>query len=399
MIDLAEKKKLQNEFLAELNNILTYWAHYTIDINKGGFYGAVSNNNIPDIEANKGSILNARILWSFAAGFKLTGNILYKQMAERAYHYITSYFIDREYGGVYWSLTSDGQPLDTKKQIYAIAFTIYGLAEYYQISKNPEVLEYAEQLYNAIEIHSYDNIKGGYIEAFTCDWKEIEDARLSLKDANERKTMNTHLHILEAYTNLYRIWPNAELAVQIKKLIEIFTTYIINPSTSHLNLFFDDDWMVKSSTVSYGHDIETSWLLLEAAKELNDEVLIKRIETVCLQMARVSTEGLNNDGSLNYEYEPVKQELVEEKHWWVQAEAVVGFFNAWQISHEEQFFELSKKSWQYIKKSIVDAENGEWFWGIDKNNSIMQGYTKVGFWKCPYHNSRVCCEMVKRLSV
>jgi len=396
-VDDIKTNDLQNQFVNELNNILGYWMNNTVDKDFGGFFGSISNDNTVNKTADKGAVLNARILWSFSAGYKTTGNKQYKELADRSYDYIINNFIDKEFGGVYWSLQYDGKTADTKKQIYAIAFTIYGLSEYYQISDNPIVLELAKQLFHDIEKHSYDIKKGGYIEAFARDWSEISDARLSAKDANERKTMNTHLHILEAYTNLYRVWKDEYLALKIKELIYVFNNHIINQNNHHLHLFFDDDWNVKSETVSYGHDIEASWLLLKAAEVLGEKDLIELVKKQAVIIAQHSIEGLNEDGSMNYEFEPHENVLIAEKHWWVQAEAMVGFLNIWQLTNEKRFFFLFVNTWKFIQSSILDIKNGEWFWGVDKYGVPMQGYDKAGFWKCPYHNCRACIEIIKRL--
>lgn len=394
----TERSALQNSFKTELDHILNYWSVYTIDNANGGFYGEVTNDNEPVPDALKGSVLNARILWSFSAAYQLEQKASYLNIAERAFGYIKNHFIDQEWGGVYWSVTADGQPADTKKQIYALAFTIYGLSEYYRVSGNEEALQMAKSLYQNIEDFSFDKDKGGYLEAFTRDWQVIDDLRLSDKDANEKKTMNTHLHILEAYTTLYRIWPDEQLGEQIRNLIGYFEQYMIDPETHHLILFLDEDWQAKSDAISYGHDIEASWLLLEAAEVLGDSELIDHVKQLAVKIARASAKGLNADGSMSYEYEPSHQKLINERHWWVQAEAAVGFYNAWQLSGEQYFLDKAVAVWDYTRKHIINHEKGEWFWGLNADGSIMQGYGKAGFWKCPYHNSRACIEMINRLS-
>ena len=393
----ADKAKLQSAFKKELENILQYWATYAVDDTDEGFYGEINNNNQHIAGSIKGSVLNARILWSFSAAYNLDHKPKYLTIANRALNYIQQHFVDSQFGGVYWSVTASGAPADTKKQIYALAFTIYGLSEYFKATNNTDALKLAQSLYHDIEKHSFDASKGGYMEAFTYDWQVINDLRLSDKDANEKKTMNTHLHVLEAYTTLYSIWPDDALAGQIRRLIQNFEEHIVNTKNYHLDLFFDEDWAVKSDTISYGHDIEASWLLLEAAEVLHDETLIKRIKQLAVKIARASAEGLNADGSMNYEYEPAHHNLIAERHWWVQAEAMVGFYNAWQLTGEEQFVEKAIGIWDFTQKNIIDHDKGEWFWGLNGDGSIMQGYGKAGFWKCPYHNSRACIEMIKKL--
>jgi mannobiose 2-epimerase len=385
-------------FSIELESILSYWMKYSIDQANGGFYGSVDNDNVANEQAVKGSVLNARILWSFSAAFNLTKNPAYLAIAKRSAAYILAYFIDKEYGGVYWSVDCKGKPLETKKQVYAIAFTIYGLSEFYMASQNEAAIITAKQLYKVIETFSHDKEKGGYLEALTREWDVIDDLRLSNKDANEKKTMNTHLHILEAYTNLYRIWPEVTLRSKIKELIGTFQNKILDKNTAHLQLFFDEDWASKSTIVSYGHDIEASWLLLEAAEVLEDDPMILPIKKLAVEIAFASAEGLDKDGSMLYETEPDHQKTINEKHWWVQAEAVVGFYNAWQVSGEKQFLDYSLAAWNFIQQYIIDHKKGEWFWGVTENNTVMQGFDKAGFWKCPYHNSRACIEMIKRLT-
>jgi mannobiose 2-epimerase len=391
------KAALQQEFKTELKNILSYWDTYTIDQAQGGFLGEVTNDNQPIPGAIKGSVLNARILWSFAAAYNLTRDAVYLTTAKRALDYIDQYFVDKANGGVYWSVNANGSPADTKKQIYALAFTIYGLAEYYKATADNQALALAIALFQDIEQHSFDAERGGYLEAFTKDWQLIDDLRLSDKDANEKKTMNTHLHVLEAYTNLYRVWPDAELARQTKALIQIFGKHIVNSGNHHLNLFMDEDWAIKGDIISYGHDIEASWLLLEAAEVLHEEETIERIKTLAVKIAHASAEGLNTDGSMSYEYEPAHHHRIDEKHWWVQAEAMVGYYNAYQLTGDEAFFDKVTALWDFTRTHIIDTDKGEWFWGINADGTLMAGYGKAGFWKCPYHNSRACIELIHRL--
>jgi mannobiose 2-epimerase len=395
MKDLFETYK--EELEKELQNILVYWQKNTIDATHGGFYGRIDNNNTIYKEAPKGAVLNSRILWSFSAAFNLTKEPVYLRTAERAFTYLRDHFIDKEFGGVYWSVDFKGNALDTKKQIYALAFAVYGLSEFYISSKNEEAKELAIQLYNEILEHSYDTKNGGYIEALSRDWKEIGDLRLGKKDANEKKSMNTHLHLLEAFSNLYRIWTNEKLEERITELVFIFLNHIIDPETHHLVLFFDEKWNRKSEIVSYGHDIEAAWLIEEAALLTGNTSLINQVKKQSVELATAAMDGLDADGGLWYEYDIDKDDLIKEKHWWPQAEAMVGFFNAWQITRDETFLQQSLKSWHFIQNHILDKKNGEWFWGIKKDGSVMNE-DKVGIWKCPYHNSRACIELIKRMA-
>ncbi len=392
-----EKDLLINEFRNELNQILRYWKSMTVDDVNGGFYGLVDINNVADPNAVKGIVLNTRILWTFSAAFLFEGENGYKLMADRAYRYIKSCFFDRHHGGVFWSVDFSGKPLDKRKQVYAHAFAIYALSEYFKITDDAEVLDEALEIYRLIESHSSDNKKGGYIEAFDEQWNNLEDVRLGENDLNERKTMNTHLHILEAYTNLYRINQNEMLRNALFRLINVFTNYIIDKNNHHLNLFFDENWQLRSTKSSYGHDIEAAWLLYEAAEIVQHEPLTKEICEWSLKITNASVEGLDKDGGLMNEYDHKVNHLDSDKHWWPQAEAMVGFLNAFQLTHDRYYYDLFLRSWEFVKKFIIDHQNGEWYWRVDRNgNRSMQ--EKAGFWKCPYHNTRACIEIISRLN-
>ena len=390
------KKILKNKAKTELINILDYWLKNTIDKENGGFIGEINHQNVINNNSEKGAVLNARILWSFSAAYAVEKNPEYLKTAKRAFQYIKDYFFDKEFGGIFWSLQADGKPKDTKNQIYAIAFVIYGLSEFYKIFKNEDALELAQSLFYKIELYSKDYKNKGYLEAFTRDWQEIEDLRLSEKDANEKKTMNTHLHIVEAYSNLYLIWPNPKLKDSIKEILEVIALYFINKYTWHLKLFFDENWKEKEDVISYGHDIEAAWLLQWCAEAIEDEVLIKNYQKYAVAFADATKEGLDADGGLWYEYEPKEQKLIAEKHWWPQAELWIGMINAWQLSKNEEFLEITEKNFEFVEKYIIDHKNGEWIWGVYADYSpILKD--KAGFWKCPYHNSRACIELIKRL--
>jgi len=386
-----------NELQHELLAILDYWLQHAIDEKQGGFYGRIDNNNTSYANAPKGSVLNARILWTFSAASRLINDPRYLTAADRAFAYIREHFVDSLYGGVYWSVTSNGESYDTKKQVYALAFVLYGCSEYYRASHNESAKALAIQLYEVIQQKSYDHKQGGYFEAFDRHWEGMADLRLSHKDANEKKTMNTHLHILEAYTALYSIFPDELLAKHISGLLLNFYDHIIDQQTGHLHLFFDEHWNVKSDTVSYGHDIEASWLLLEAAETIGDKKLIELMRANALKMADAVVIGLDTDGGLWYEYEAAHNRLIKEKHWWPQAEAMVGFYNAWQISDQHEYLQYAYNVWAFIKQYIRDDKNGEWYWGVNEDHTVMQGQDKVGLWKCPYHNGRACIELLRRM--
>lgn len=378
-------------------NILRFWLDKMVDQEHGGFYGRIDGHEHLHADAEKGAILNARILWAFSAAYRVLGDKTYLEAASRAKHYIIDHFIDPEYGGVYWSLDCNGKPLDTKKQFYAIGFAIYGMSEYARATGDAEVLKVAIDLYRCIEEHALDHEYNGYIEAMTRDWQPIADMRLSELDANYPKSQNTHLHIIEPYTNLYRVWKSDELKASLHNLIDIFTDRILNPETHHLDLFFDMDWKRGAGALeSYGHDIECSWLIHEAALVLGDAEVLKKVEPIVEMVAKASEKGLNADGSMVHEANLDTGYVDSDLHWWVQAEAVVGFFNIYQYFGDESALQKAQHCWTYIKENLIDNENGEWHWSRRKDGTLNLDDDKAGFWKCPYHNSRMCLEIIER---
>lgn len=387
------KQEMQEVLTA---NILPYWMNRMVDEQHGGFYGRITGTEELMPQAEKGAILHARILWTYAAAYRLLRRQEYLAMATRAKAYIINRFMDKEFGGIYWNLNYKGEPLDTKKQIYAIGFAIYGLSEYHRATGDEEALEVAIRLFRDIEHHSFDPLKNGYCEALTREWKEMADMRLSEKDANERKTMNTHLHILEPYTNLYRVWKDDGLKQQLRNLITLFTDRILDSETCHLQLFFDDDWNNKYRIVSYGHDIEASWLIHEAALALGDADLLAKVKPVVKRIATAAAEGFTSKGGMIYEKNLDTHHLDADRHWWVQAETVVGYMNLYQHFGDEDALQKALDCWEFIKARLMDKEHGEWYWSIRADDTVNREEDKAGFWKCPYHNGRMCMEVMER---
>ena len=406
-------------------NILRFWLEKMTDRENGGFYGRIDGGEVLHPEAEKGAILNARILWAFSAAYRVLGNPEYLEAATRAKDYFIDHFIDQEYGGVYWSVDYKGNPLDTKKQFYAIGFAIYGMSEYARATGDREALECALQLFDCIEEHAFDHEYNGYIEACTREWGEIADMRLSELDANYPKSQNTHLHIIEPYANLLRCQKEmhaqescdyvpvlgsvlpvgvsvpmetmVSVEASLRNLIDIFTDRILNPETHHLDLFFEMDWTRGAGQLeSYGHDIECSWLMHEAALVLGDPNVLAKVEPIVQMVAEASAKGLRPDGSMIHEANLTTGHVDDDLHWWVQAENVVGWFNIYQHFGDEQALQHAVKCWDYIKAQIIDWEHGEWHWSRHPDGSLNTVDDKAGFWKCPYHNSRMCLEIIER---
>ncbi|MBR6169398.1 MAG: AGE family epimerase/isomerase [Bacteroidaceae bacterium] len=385
-------------------NILPFWLNNMLDAKQGGWYGRMTGKGLIEENAPRGAILYARLLWTMSAAYRVLSDRSYLDAATMTKDYIIEHFMDKEYGGTFWSVTADGQPLDTKKQFYAQGFMLYGFTEYVRATGDEEAMQIAFQLFDIIETHAWDINYGGYIEASKRDWQPIADMRLSAKDENYPKSQNTHLHIIEPYTNLLRCVINnkeekmqASIKDAAKKLIYIFTSHILNPNTHHLDLFFDMDWTRRSTTESYGHDIECSWLLHEAAHVLGDSNILNKVEPIVCEVAKASEKGLQADGSMIYEGEPDGSHFDRDRHWWVQAEAVVGFFNVYQHFGDEMALDKALLLWGYIKNRLIDHEHGEWYWSIHEDGSVNLNDDHAGFWKCPYHNGRMCMELIERI--
>jgi mannobiose 2-epimerase len=385
-----------------VGNILPFWMRHAVDRENGGFYGTIDCDLNIEKEAPRASVINARILWTFSAASRLIGGE-YRETADHAYDYMTSAFWDRTYGGLFWTLDFRGNPVSTRKQLYAQAFGIYALAEYFRATGDAASLDFARRLFWTMEDYSYDPAFKGYLEARDRDWHALEDMRLSGKDLNSPKSMNTHLHLLEAYTNLLRVWREPALEAKHAELLELTMDRIVDAATGHFKLFFDERWNSLSDHVSFGHDIEGSWLLVQAAEVLGDTGLIERARKLAVTMAAaVYEQGLDRDGSLFYEADASGALIDSKKHWWAQAEAVVGFYNAFQISGDERFRAAARRAWDYIEAKVVDKVHGEWHAkltpeGVPLTATEDSDACLVGPWKCPYHNARVCYEMIERL--
>jgi mannobiose 2-epimerase len=379
-------------------NVRPFWLRHAPDPEFGGFRGFIDHDLEVDPRADKGVILNARILWTFSRAATLHDDAEARAMARRACDYLLAHFVDGVHGGVYWTVDHAGRPRDTRKKLYAQAFALYAFAEHFRATGRTEAIEAARRLFALVERNGRDPVHGGYGENYERDWTLAADQRLSEVDLDARRSMNTHLHVLEAYATLLHAWPDPAVAEALGACIDIFLHRILDPASGHLRLFFDEAWRPQSDVVSFGHDIEASWLLSEAADALGDEARRRAARETAVRMAdAVLREAVDGDGGLFYEADP--SGIVDDtKDWWPQAEAVVGFLNAWQISGEARFFDAAAGSWGFIERSIVDHERGEWHWKVSRAGVPDPSKPKVDLWKCPYHNGRMCFEAVARLT-
>ncbi len=378
-------------------NILPFWINRVVDQAGGTFHGSLTNDLTIDPATERGSLLTTRILWTYAAAYRQYRDPAYLAMADHAYADLFARYHDVQHGGFYWSIASDGKVLRDRKQIYGQAFAIYALSEYHAASGRREPLDQAIATYRLIEQHAREPQHGGYLEALGRAWESITDMRLSAMDQNDPKSQNTLLHIMEAYTNLLRLWPDAGLRRALTELVETMLTHVVNSTTSHLGLFFGNDWKVNSDKISYGHDIEAAWLLTDAAIALGHPTLTSRVLTLAVKIADVTlAEGTDTDGGIYNQGSPTG--ITDfAKEWWPQAEAVIGFLNAYQISHDERHLAAALHTWAFIDQHLVDRKNGEWFRGVTRDGHLLANELKVGFWKCPYHNGRMGLEAVRRL--
>jgi mannobiose 2-epimerase len=399
MISPTEQQKFAAQVAEHLFDFyLPFWCGPALDRENGGWMGWLSNDLKPDRSQPKGLIVNARILWAFSAAHHVRPQPVYRELAERAFDFVMNKFWDAQHGGAFWRLDDSGKVIEDSKKIYGQAFYIYALAEFHRAFGSPTALARAKELFELIERHAHDPQLGGYVEVCQRDWSDAgPDARLSDKDMSEKKSMNNHLHVLEAYTNLHRVWPDARVAARLRELIEIFLTRILDARTKHLHHFFDEQWNVRSDTYTFGHDIEASWLLCEAAEELRVANLLERVQPVAAQMAEVAfSEGLGAAGALCYEGRDGK--IIDPgRECWPQAEALVGFLNAFEISGDEKFLAAALRVWNFTQHHLVDRVHGEWFWRIAPDGQPDQKLPKVSEWKGPYHVTRACLETLRRI--
>lgn len=383
------RARVQDELLG---NILPFWMRHAVDRTRGGFYGALTNDLHVHNDAPRSAVLCARILWTYAAAYGRYRRPEYLEMAGRARGYLELAFWDKERGGVFWSVDLWGHPLDTRKHTYAQAFAIYGLAEHARATNDAASLRLARLLFDLLDSYAYDEGCGAYVEARAQNWGLTEQVQLSAKEPRSHTSMNTLLHVMEAYSNLLRAWGDERLRERHRRMIELFLDHVLDPATGHFRLFFDGDWRPLSAEVSLGHDIEGSWLLVEAAEVQGDPALLARARAAALVIAAaVYAEGLDADGALRGE------ERGGARSWWAQAEAAVGFFNAYQLSGEERYARAAAACWEFIERHHVDRVHGDWFKLVRADGLPLLEHPKIGPWECPYHHSRACYELLDRL--
>ena len=383
---------LARETRAERARISAWWTHTSVDQAKGGFHGAIGADGVPNANADKSVVLNTRLLWFFSETTLRDGEGA--DLAERAANYVIDRFFDDEHGGLYWMLDAHGRPTDRRKQAYAQAFGLYAFATHYAATGHEQSLHIARALFDVLEHKFFSAEHDGYWEARGAGFETIDDVRLSDRDLNAPLTMNTHLHVLEAYTQLYTVLRAQPVADALARASDLLMRRVYDRKSGHLSLFFDADWRPIDRVVSFGHDIEASWLLWEAAERLDLSDLKSEARECALRLAESTLmQAIGPNGEV-FEEIGADGHVSTRRVWWIQAEALVGFLNAFELSGDERFLEAALNAWRFITQHQI-APNAEW----RATSSLDAPETPdlmAGPWKCPYHTGRAMIEAERR---
>lgn len=378
------KQELDNEF----HRILKWWSNYAVDNENGGFFGKVTADNQPDIYASKGLILNARILWSFSIGYNVSKVQIYKEMADRAFTYIMNHFYDNEFGGFFMAVYADGSVKSITKETVGQAYVLYAMSEYSKTNNDKnksQTLVICKKLYKILENKFYNELTNGYITILNRDFS-------FLKDAADDIVFSTQLHVLEAYINYYEVEENNAVKMAINNCIKNFVRKIFNTQTKHYSTHFNNKWQALNDDINFGHEMEASWLLYKAAIKINDCTFIKEVTEIILMISESSATAFDKDFGLWCDYK--NGQMIYEKHYWGQAEALIFFKYCYEITKNEKYLQQVNNIWTYIKNNFINDKNGEWHFGRGKHNIVLFNQATVDFWKCPYHNTRACVELM-----
>ena len=376
-----------------INDIIPFWKGLRDD-EFGGYYGYLDYDLKLDKKAVKGCILNSRITWFFSNAYTLLKDVSLLEEAKHGFAFLKEHCMDKDNGGIYWSMKYNGEPEDTTKHTYNQAFSIYALSSYYEASGDEEALEMAKELFHIIETRCTDEI--GYKEAFDKEFHEIENDKLSENGVIAEKTMNTLLHVFEAYTELYRVAKLPEVKERLEWIMDTFADKVYNPALHRQEVFFDRNMNSILDLHSYGHDIETAWLIDRGVKVLGEKKYEDKMSPITRDLTAQIYKVAFDGRSLANECE--KGVVNKHRIWWVQAETVVGFLNGWQKNPDKpEYLDAAKAEWNFIKEYVIDRRKGsEWYWEVDPDGKPYEGRPIVEPWKCPYHNGRMCFEVIKR---
>ncbi len=373
--------------------IIPFWKGLR-DNEHGGYYGFMGYDLEVDKKAVKGCILNSRITWFFSNAYTILKDKSLLAEAEHGFQFMRDYCMDKEYGGIYWSVKYDGTPEETLKHTYNQAFAIYALSSYYEASGDKEALDMAFSLFDIIETKCRDEV--GYLEAFSRYFEEIDNEKLSENGVMAEKTMNTLLHVFEAYTELYRVSREDRVKERLHSILDSFAAQVYNPELHRQEVFFDKNMNSILDLHSYGHDIETAWLIDRGVEILGEEEYERKMSPITKDLTNQIYHIAFDGHSLSNECE--KGVVDTHRIWWVQAETLVGFLNGYEkMPERKEYYEAAKSVWNYIKEFMLDKRKGsEWYWRVDENGKPDEDKPIVEPWKCPYHNGRMCLEVIRR---
>lgn len=395
----AKLQKLYDMAVKELTeNLLPWWMTVAVDEENGGFYGAVGNDNVPVPHATKFITLNARLIWTFSSAYRILGDEQYKVMAERAYDYFIKHFWDDAHDACHTRVDEFGNPVDKHRYIYGNAFAIYGLSEYARAFDSEEARSYARRLVASLEKYDYDPVYKGYFESLNEDMTHNPWIHGVNRNPSDEKTMNTHLHLIEAYTCLLRTEKTNLMQRKVREQLYVMLNKIVDHDIHHYYYFQDRAWNPTTQEISFGHDIEGSWLMMETAEVLGEPEAMRYAQDTCMNIARACYEQgfRHEDGAMFSEYDPVTGHASNRLSWWEQNEAVVGFLNAWEITGDEKFLDASLKCFEFADKHFVDHEKGGWFAVLSLDGTQVASAQKQNDYTCPYHNGRMCMEIIER---
>lgn len=389
---------MKDEISKELQKrILLFWNSLR-DNENGGWYGEMDSSLKIDKQAVKGVILHSRILWFYSNVYMMIKNPMYLDNARHAFEFLCEKCYDKDYGGVYWSVNYDGSVNDDMKHSYCQAFFIYAISSYYRASGDKKALELAYAVMELVEKNFADGV--AYREKLSRDLtRELANDELSENGLMADKTMNTTLHLMEAYTELYLADKKPEVMERLKFQLNVMYDKIYDSEGSRLRVFFDKDMNEIGDVHSFGHDIEATWLVDRALDVIGDEAYAEKFremnKRIVANIAKVAYD--NETGSLLNETD--KGVVNRKRIWWVQAESVVGFLNAYQMGYGgTEYLDKAIHIWDYIKNNFCDKRGGgEWHSELDDSGTPDPSKNIVDMWKCPYHNGRMCLEAIRRL--
>ncbi len=394
-----DEQMKREEFVQELTgDIIPFWNKLRDD-EKGGFTGFMDSSLRVDKNGEKGVILHSRILWFYSNAYMELKDPKLLDNAKHAFLFLTEKCVDKEYGGVYWSMNADGTVKDDIKHTYCQAFFIYALSSYYRASGDRNALDLAYKVMELVENNSTDNV--AYLEKMSRDWKtELANDELSENGLMADKTMNTTLHMMEAYTELYLADKSPRVLDRLKFQLELTYDKIFDKAGNKLLVFFDKNMNVIGDIHSYGHDIEATWLIDRACEVIGDPEITAKFAAMNSRIVRNIADIAYDKASGSLLNERENDKINTWRIWWVQAEAVIGFMNAFQKGYGgEEYFGISSNVWRFIGEHIIDKRpGGEWHSQIDGDWNYAPFKPVVDPWKCPYHNGRMCLEMMRRLA-